>query len=127
VAYVPHGDEQGDDMTTSRTPRGLSAGSRGVWRTLIARYECVEHELITLERALKWFDRSDALLREADALTGQARAATLKQSMDASTVALRHWRLLKFRDELSRRPGRPSGDDWSPKRKLLAAAARAAR
>jgi hypothetical protein len=38
---------------------------------------------------------------------------------DAATVALRYWKALGFKDDphAVRRPGRPSGDDWSAQRK----------
>jgi hypothetical protein len=106
-------------------PKGLRPGSIRIWRTLTSAYDCADHELLALERALKWFDKADTWIVEADALTGRAAAAKLKQAMDASTCGLRFWKTLKFRDDLARRIGRPSGDAWSPKRKLQAAAARA--
>ena len=50
-------------------------------------------------------------------------AQLVKQSLDAATTALRDRRTLKFTDPAvpKRRPGRPSGDDWSAQLKALKA------
>jgi hypothetical protein len=88
---------------------------------LLREHDFASHELVPFGRALAWFDRSDALCQAADAAAeAGARAALLKQAMDASTCALRYWRQLKFVDRhvLARRPGRPSDTEWSAKRKL---------
>jgi len=112
-------------MATAKVPKGLSAGSRGIWNELTTLHTFEPHELVTFTRALRWFDRADTLCAAADR-AGDARegAALLKQAMDASTTALRFWRQLKFTDgTAARRPGRPSGDNWSLKRQLQAAKA----
>lgn len=100
-------------------PRGLSSWARGVWRELTAECEFERHELVTFERALRWFDASDALFASAqDAKEPKEQRDLLKQSMDASNTALRHWRALKWPTPAgARRPGRPSGAEWSPARK----------
>jgi hypothetical protein len=102
-----------------RPPAGLSRWARGVWTRLLADNEFSDSELITFARALKWWDLSDKLLAEAaTAGSGQAQAQLTKLSLDAATSALRHWKTLKFTDasKPARRPGRPSGDGWSPAR-----------
>jgi hypothetical protein len=106
-------------MTTVPVPKGLSRGSADIWRALTTAHVFEQHELIMFERALVWFDKADAWLRASTAASGRAQAALVKQSMEASTCGLRYWRTLKFVDgAAARRPGRPSGDDWSAKRKL---------
>ncbi|MEO5739961.1 MAG: hypothetical protein ABIS29_05130 [Vicinamibacterales bacterium] len=112
-------------MENQPAPRGLSPASKVLWRTLTQQHRWADHELVAFERALRWFDRADALAAASDkAQTHRDGAALLKSSMDAANTALRHWRLLKFSNgEAARRPGRPSGDDWSAKRKLAAVAA----
>jgi hypothetical protein len=111
-------------MTASRTqpdpPAGLSRGARRLWRQLTALHDFEQHELVAFGRALEWWDRSDAWIKASETATGGDRAVLVKQSLDAATMGLRHWRTLKFRDgEAARRPGRPSGDAWSPKRRAL--------
>ena len=100
-------------------PAGLSRKSRQTWRALMDLNDFGAHEIVTFERALVWWDRADAWLAESEALEGKAAAAKAKQSMDAATTALRFWRTLKFTDPnaQARRPGRPSGASWSPKRR----------
>jgi hypothetical protein len=92
---------------------------------LTSQHKFEPFELVTFTRALRWFDRADALCSAADrAAEAREGAALLKQAMDASTTALRFWRQLKFTDgTATRRPGRPSGDNWSLQRKLQAAKA----
>jgi hypothetical protein len=109
-------------MTASRThpdpPAGLSRGARRIWRQLTALHDFEAHELIAFERALVWWDRSDEWMEASETATGRDRTALVKQSLDGANMALRHWRTLRFRDEdAARRPGRPSGDEWSAKRR----------
>jgi len=68
-------------------------------------------ETVVFARALKWFDQSDALEREAEGLSGREKDAKLKAAEDAGTTGLRFWKTLKFTDAAkpTRRPGRPSG------------------
>jgi hypothetical protein len=92
-------------------PSGLSQWACAVWTELTQRHNFEAHELIVFERALQWWDRSDAA----------ATAGNSKLAIDAGTAALRHWRLLKFlgREE-ARRAGRPSGDNWNAARRAAA-------
>ena len=107
-------------MSTQKAPHGLPEASRAIWAELTTEHTFEPYELVTFTRALRWFDRADALCLAADAAsTAREGAALLKQAMDASTTALRFWRQLKFTDGTpARRPGRPSGDEWSAKRRL---------
>jgi hypothetical protein len=106
-------------MTTSPpVPKGLSTESMGIWKELTTLHRFEAHELVAFERALVWFDKSDAWLRDAEAAEGRLAASLVKMSMDASNCGLRYWRTLKFTDgTTARRPGRPPGDEWSAKRK----------
>ena len=109
-------------MTVSKplAPRGLSAKSRRIWRRLLTDYGFGTHERAHLEAALRWQDRSEALAVEADA-PGADTGRLLKLATDAASTSLRYWRLLKFSDgQQAARPGRPSGDAWSPKRREAA-------
>ena len=76
------------------------------------------------ERALGWWDRSDIWLEASVKAEGRERSQLIKLSLDGSLTALRYWRTLKFLDPVvpKRRPGRPTGDDWSVQRKALKAA-----
>ena len=111
-------------MTTAKQPdppAGLSRASQRVWRELTALHAFEAHELIAFERALGWWDRSDRWLEASEAAEGREQARLVKQSLDAAQTALRYWRVLKFQDPAvpKRRPGRPSGADWSAERKAL--------
>ena len=88
-------------------PSGLSPWAVSVWAELTGLHRFEAHERITFERALRWWDRSDAA----------AEAGDMKLSIDASSAALRHWRILKFPTPAARPPGRPAGPDWSAKRR----------
>jgi hypothetical protein len=101
-------------------PKGLSKWARGVFTTLTAQHEFQDFELVAFERALRWWDVSDKAGVDAAAATGGEAARLSKLSIDASSAAVRHWRLLKFTGGAVRRPGRPSGDAWSQHRKLAA-------
>jgi hypothetical protein len=103
-------------------PEDLSKWAVGVWNELTADNDFNPHEYVAFTRALTWWDVSDTLLAEAAALAGRERDARLKAAGDAATSALRHWRTLKFTDASTRRPGRPSGVDWSKARKAAAEA-----
>jgi hypothetical protein len=106
-------------MATGKGPKGLSVRSREIWDELTTLHRFEPHELVAFTRALTWWDRADGWLREADAAEGKTAVLLVKMSMDASNCGLRYWRTLKFSDgTAARRPGRPSGDDWSAKRKL---------
>lgn len=107
-------------MNTPLRPVTLTPASLAIWDELTERHQFEPHELVTFERALRWFDRSDQSLASADAaVDGRERAQLMKQAMDGANCGLRYWRALKFTDgTTARRPGRPSGDDWSAKRKL---------
>ena len=98
--------------------------SQRVWRELMEPHAFEAHELVTFERALAWWDRSDAWLEASEKAEGKEQAQLIKQSLDGATAALRCWRTLKFLDPAvpKRRPGRPSGADWSAERKALKAA-----
>ena len=114
-------------MTTAKQPdppAGLSRASQRVWQELTALHAFEPHELIAFDRALGWWDRSDTWLAASDKVEGRERSQLIEQSLDAGMAALRHWRTLKFLDPTvpKRRPGRPSGDDWSAQRKALKAA-----
>jgi hypothetical protein len=64
---------------------------------------------------LRWWDVSDALLVEAETLTGREHDRKLKLAADAATTALRFWRALKFISGAPvRRPGRPPKPTWHP-------------
>ena len=80
----------------------------------MSTYDFETHEVLAFTRALEWFDQSDKLRREAEALRGGERDRKLRASADASTVALRHWKLLRFTDPArpARGPGRPPGKPW---------------
>jgi hypothetical protein len=108
------------DRRRPEPPRGLSAWARATWRQLTSIHVVEEHEAIALRRALRWWDLSDAWLRESEAVAGREQARLVKQSMDAANTALRHWRLLKFEAPAAvpARPGRPSGFNWSAARKV---------
>jgi hypothetical protein len=107
--------------TVPSVPRGLTPASRRLWAVLTTEHHFEVFELTALERSLRWFDKADAWLQQAEEAGVEARAAAVlvKQSMDASNCGLRYWRTLKFTDGTpARRPGRPAGPDWSAKRKL---------
>jgi hypothetical protein len=103
-----------------RPPEGLNDWAKGVWADLHRLHVFERHEEIALERALRWWTTSDAWLRESETAGPKDQGRLVKQAVDASTQALRAWRGLKFPaapGEPARRPGRPSGPDWSPDRK----------
>jgi len=103
-----------------RPPASLSEWARGVWSQLLEANAFDPHEVVTFRRALEWWDRSDRWMAESEQATGRERGALVKQALDASTAALRHWKALKFTDATTRRPGRPSGPNWSASRKAAA-------
>jgi hypothetical protein len=111
-------------MASSTKQRPLSAFSpwaRGLW---IAQHEEIElslAEATLFERALRFYDLSDqhrALAEAEPNKAGRVFAAHDKAADRAATQALRHWKAVGFKDdpETARRPGRPSGDAWSPRR-----------
>jgi hypothetical protein len=105
-------------MATPSVPHGLSAGSADIWKELTTLHRFEAHELVAFERALKWFDKADGWLQDAETAEGRSAGLLVKRSMDASNCGLRYWRTLKFTDgSAARRPGRPPGDAWSAKRK----------
>ena len=90
-------------------PAGLSEWAQSTWATLLADNAFAEFELVTFTRALRWWDVSDRLLAEAEALSGRDFDRELKSAADAATTALRFWRSLKFTSGApARRPGRPT-------------------
>lgn len=92
-------------------PADLSPKSQALWIELLQASEFRRDELTALERALRLFDDADKLRADGE----------LKLSLDCSNAALRYWRLLKFVEPSpARRPGRPSGDEWSSKRRSQA-------
>ena len=105
-------------MVAPTMPEGLSAASQAVWRDLLAQHRFERHELEALANALTWQDESTALRAEAERASEPQRSKLRKLAMDAATCSLRYWRTLKFVDGTARRPGRPSDDGWSAKRKL---------
>jgi hypothetical protein len=106
-----------------QAPKGLSRRARRTWATLTDAHTFEGFELVTFTRALKWWDVSDAFYADAMTATGKDRAALLKLSMDANSSALRCWRTLRFPVPAGvRRPGRPSGANWSTARKVAAGA-----
>jgi hypothetical protein len=110
---------------TPTVPRGLSPKSRGIWRDLTREYGFESHELGQLEAALRWQDRSEDLIADVEGANADDRARLVKLAMDAASTSLRFWRALKFYDPArpARRPGRPSGDQWSAQRKAQIKAA----
>ncbi len=108
--------------STPPPPRDLSPASAQIWKDVIRDHEFEAHELPLLVSALKWRDRSTTWLKESETAAGREQARLVKQSLDAAQASLRHFRALKFTDadDKTRRPGRPSGDDWSPKRRRQA-------
>jgi hypothetical protein len=95
-----------------RPPAGIS---RRVWAAVLSQNDFAPHERITYDLAGRWWAIHDQQLLEAEALTGRERDAKIKAAGDSATVALRHWRALKFVDpsKPARGPGRPSGLAWS--------------
>ena len=83
-------------MLTKTPPEGFSDWALAVWTTLIAKHSWEEHEVVVFERALRWWDTSDAAAVAAKTATGAEMMRLTKLSLDASTAALRHWRALKF-------------------------------
>jgi len=77
-------------------PQGCSAWARRTWIELTTRLDFQDYELLALERALGWWDRSDAWLLEAASLEGAAQGAMVKRALDAAQTGLRFWRTLKF-------------------------------
>ena len=107
-------------MVAPTMPDGLSAKSQEVWRELLAQHRFERHELEALANALKWQDVSTALLADAERASEPQRSKLHKLAMDAATCSLRFWRALKFTEGTARRPGRPSDDEWSEKRRRTA-------
>jgi hypothetical protein len=104
-----------------KPPPGLSARSRRVWKALHADFSFTVDSVAVLQRALEAYDLSDHLLGLARAagLDSKEARGLLASSRDASAVALKHWQALRLDradPDAVRRPGRPSGDRWSPKR-----------
>jgi hypothetical protein len=95
-------------------PSGLSPWAVRTWTELLGLHEFAAHELVVFERALRWWDRSDAAADKGD----------MKLAMDANSSALRCWRTLRFPapEGTTRRPGRPSGDGWNAQRRANGAA-----
>lgn len=111
---------------TLPAPEGLSSASAQIWRDVVRDHEFEAHELPLLVSALTWRDKSVVWLAESEKATGREQARLVKQSLDSAQTSLRHWRALKFTDadSVARRPGRPAGDEWSPKRRRQARGAR---
>ena len=107
---------------TPPVPKELSPASAQIWRDVTRAHEFEAHELPLLLSALTWRDRSTAWLAASERATAREEARLVKQSLDAGQASLRYWRALKFTDADAgtRRPGRPSGDAWSPKRRQQA-------
>src|SRR5215813_14148455 len=99
---------------SQRPPRNVSPWANNTWKAFMSSYVFETYEALAFGRALTWFDQSDELRREADALRGRDRDGKLKAAAVASTVALRHWKLLRFKAPArpARRPGRPPGKAW---------------
>ena len=112
--------------TTTAIPHGLSQKSRAVFGTVTHDYAFAAQELLQLESALRWHDRSELLAEQADAADAAHRPRLTKLAMDAASTSLRFWRALRFVDPLNppRRPGRPTGDEWSGQRRQQARARR---
>jgi hypothetical protein len=99
------------ETNTPAPPADLTPKAQRLWADLLADHAFRRDELAALEHALRLFDDADRL-READ---------QVKLSLDCRNAGLRFWRLLKFTTgEAVRRPGRPSGDDWSAQRRAQA-------
>ena len=109
-------------MTTAPPlPKGLSPKSRAIWKALTTEHAFETYEHVAFERSLRWFDKADDWLAAAEGAQGREAQQFAKQAMDAATAGLRFWRLLRFTEGVAtRRPGRPSDDDWSPQRRLQA-------
>jgi hypothetical protein len=110
------------DLGRPAPPRELSKWAKQTWRTLLELNTFEGHEVVTLARALEWWDKSDRLNAESEAASGPERVHLLRLAMDANSSALRCWRTLKFASSAAvpRRPGRPSGDNWNEQRKQAA-------
>jgi hypothetical protein len=100
--------------TVPAVPDGLSPQSGEVWTRLHGVYAFSEAEIVALTEHLHAQDRAAVL--EA--------AGQVKLSQGERTLAHRWWRGLKFTSagNQQRRPGRPSGDGWSDKRREAGAA-----
>src|SRR5262245_46346734 len=108
--------------TQPPVPAGLSEASTALWRAVMGEHRFEPHETATFESYLRWRDRSEQWMAESKRATGRDQARLVKQGIDAAQTSLRHLRALKFTDPdaLTRRPGRPAGDNWSAKRKAQA-------
>ncbi len=101
-----------DDSARPQPPADLSAKSQRLWRDLLEAHTFRRDELDVLEQSLRLADDADQL----------RAGGQVKLALDCRNASLRFWRLLRFKDdEPARRPGRPSGDDWSRQRKAQAA------
>jgi hypothetical protein len=75
-------------MTNQGSPKppvDLSRRAKDVWRELMASHDFAAHEQLAVSRALTWFDQSDALRREAEALRGRERGGMVA-ALDVSEV-----------------------------------------
>ena len=74
-------------MTTAKQPdppAGLSRASQRVWRELTTLHAFEAHELIAFQRALVWWDKSDAWLEASEDAEGREQAQFVKQSLDGA-------------------------------------------
>jgi phage terminase small subunit len=118
-------------MTTARNqdnpPADLSPWAQQKWRGLHEESEFSAADELLGEFMVVAFDLAREFLQISKTeglMKGGKVHPALAGHRDAVQTAIRCWRALKFQDdpEDARRPGRPSGDNWSPRR---AAAARA--
>jgi hypothetical protein len=103
-------------------PPGLSKRSLELWTELQAMYEFTVADEAILRRSLEAYDLHDELQAGARKVGRSSKDARslLGAARDAALVGLRHWAALGFpKADLgaTRRPGRPSGDDWSRQRR----------
>ena len=117
---------------TRPTPKGLAPRSRGLWREYTTEYDFVPHEAELFEQCLRSQELDDriAAIVDAEGVRVDGKPHNMLAALrDARQTALRMWRAVGFKveDEERRRPGRPAGDQWNPKRKAAAEALRVAR
>ena len=120
---------QSPPTAAQRPPVGFSARSRRLWGDLLAANDFARHELELLARALEMSDRADemsAVISTQGLLVDGRVHPLIAARRDALLASARFWRQLRFVDPAkpARRPGRPSGSEWSPQRRAGAAAQR---
>ncbi len=104
-----------------KPPSGLSERSKGIWTRLCRTWDFEAADLEILQRSLENMDLGDTLLEQAVSagFTSPAGKAALGARRDVQALALKYWAALKLHGggDGVRRPGRPSDDGWSAKRR----------